>query len=60
MNWLRLDGFDVGDPRLVHDENGQLTEVQVDCTPNKFDVHLHQPAILMDHAGLASDDAVKA
>ena len=40
MNWLRLDGFNVSDPRLVHGEHGQVVEVQVDCVPNKFDVPL--------------------
>lgn len=40
MNWLRLDGFDVDDPREMRDEDGRLLEIQVDCVPNKFDVDL--------------------
>lgn len=40
MNWLRLDGFDVGQPRLILGDHGETVEVQVDCVPNELDVHL--------------------
>lgn len=40
MNWLRLDGFDVSNPRLIRGEHDEVVEVQVDCVPTKFDVDL--------------------
>lgn len=40
MNWLRLDDFDVSNPRLIRGEHDEVVEVQVDCVPNKFDVEL--------------------
>jgi len=40
MNWLRLDDFDVSNPRLIRGEHDEVVEVQVDCVPNKFDVDL--------------------
>ena len=38
MNWLRLDGFDVGLPRQIHDEAGRLIEVQIDCVPTSSEL----------------------
>lgn len=33
MSWLRLPDFEAGEPELVHDDDGNLTEVLVRCRP---------------------------
>ncbi|HEX7854459.1 MAG TPA: ISL3 family transposase [Sphingobium sp.] len=31
MNWLRLPGIEAAIPTLIHDDNGNLTDVTIDC-----------------------------
>ncbi|WP_419827684.1 ISL3 family transposase [Sphingomonas sp.] len=40
MNWLRLPLFEVGRPKLVHDDQGDLAEVLVHCAPTRLDIDL--------------------
>jgi hypothetical protein len=40
LSWLRLDGFAAGNPKLIRDAEGRLTEVQVECVPIERDVPL--------------------